>query len=73
MLTAGFDPDEYRLFLNGVERDKKTKVAHGDTVDFQPIELIEPTAPTEPPENMELMEITETIELAEATGDNRAN
>ena len=63
----GFDPDEYRLFLNGVERDKKTKVAHGDTVDFQPIELIEPTAPTEPPENMELMEITETIELAEAT------
>ncbi|NLL35721.1 MAG: cell division protein FtsA [Clostridiales bacterium] len=63
----GFDPDEYRLFLNGVERDKKTKVAHGDTVDFQPIELIEPTAPTEPPENMELMEITETIELAEVT------
>lgn len=32
------DPEKHRLIVNGVERDKATKVDHGDILDFQPLE-----------------------------------
>lgn len=35
--SLGFDTAKYSLILNGVERDEKTIVSHGDTVDFHPI------------------------------------
>lgn len=43
--SLGFDPDHCILKLNGAERDKKTVVSHGDTVDFLPVFDFAPDAP----------------------------
>jgi len=40
--SLGMDPSECRFIINGAEKDGKTKVRHGDIVDFPPIGHEEP-------------------------------